>query len=115
MERGVIALILLFCLCGCIDSGMDKEYGGKAVEFKDSSLCEKIQDDFRKDVCFSQVCEITQDFSVCEKINDQHLRDIYYSNYAGYQMDAGKCEKISDISLKKYCIDYVSKKKQAGI
>jgi hypothetical protein len=115
MERGFIALFLLSFLCGCIDSGMDKEYGEKAVELKDASLCENIQDDFRRDVCFSQVCEITQDFSICEKISDQHLRDICYSNYAGCRMDAGKCEKISDISLKKDCIDYVSKKKQTGI
>lgn len=114
MKRGFSAILTLLLLCGCADNQMDREYGEKAVELKDASICEKIHDGFRRDVCFSQVCEIMQDFSICERIGDEHLRDIYYSRFAGCQMDESKCEKIINESIRKDCIEYVSKKKQEG-
>jgi hypothetical protein len=114
MERGFIALFLLFFLCACVDSGMDEKYGAKAVLEKDASICDNIRDAFRRDVCLSQVCEITRDFSLCERISDQHLRDIYYSDFAGVDLDGGKCESIINDSIKKNCIDYVSNKKRTG-
>ncbi len=77
-------------------------YTDVAVDKKDISICEKIQNQDNKEGCYSGVAEAKQDISICEKIHDQDCKDECYVSVAKAKQDISICEKMEQNPYKAY-------------
>ena len=67
------------------------------------SECEKLEIEYERDICFSEIAQRSKDFSICEKIKDIEEKDNCLSNIGGEIKDILICEKITLSHERDYC------------
>ena len=75
------------------DECYSEVYSKVAMETKDLTLCEKIDDTFRKEKCFRDIAVETKNISICEKIESDY-KFTCYSIIAKVTGDANICEDV---------------------
>ena len=89
---------------------------GKKISFTkyqnlSSSDCEKLEIEYERDICFSEVAKRKKDFSLCEKIKDIEEKDDCLSTLGGEISEISICEKITLQYEKDYCYFEVGRQK----
>ena len=75
-------------------------------------LCNELQLQTSKDLCFNKIAEVLGDRSYCSKINDDRTKDVCLSNVAKIIGNSAVCEEISKDSRKDSCyMNFVIDKK----
>jgi len=66
-------------------------------------LCENLQLQISRDLCFNKLGEVLGDRSFCKKVNDERTKDVCISNVAKIVDKSEICEEISKDSRKDNC------------
>ena len=83
-----------------------------AISQYDSSLCERIKDEYIKDECHKEIQKIQEDFTICEQIPIRKYRDYCYLEInescrdfraTSFAKNIKLCNKIKDQNLKDFC------------
>jgi len=82
-------------------TGGEKEncYTNTALDLKDATICEKIQDKNIKELCYSSLAIYLNNYTICEKIQEYNLKN---QCLATSKNDTSFCEKIQDQNIKVY-------------
>ena len=93
----VIVAILIILYGHNIGNNAEKkpDYYSIAVETKNLSICEKIQDRNKKDACRKDVVRVIDDTSVCDEMDDEE-RNYCYTEIAEVTGNISICNKILD-------------------
>jgi len=82
----------------------DRCWSKVGIDSKDSTTCEKIQNNESKLGCFSGIAVGTHEPTVCNRLHDGHLQDLCFVYAAGRLKDSTICPKIQDQRLVDECM-----------
>jgi len=69
----------------------------------ETSECDEIQNQYRKDYCYVEIAFTREDPSLCDWIQNQHIKDYCYVGVAFASDDLSICERIQNQDTKKSC------------
>ena len=69
----------------------------------DRSYCTLIQDERTKDVCFSNVARVLKRSEICEEVSKDSRKDSCYMNFVVDFRDYSVCDKVTNQYLKQSC------------
>lgn len=79
-----------------------------AVYKKDLTLCEQIEEVFRREMCIAELAEELADRKLCYKVTDDQLKNTCLANIAIKLQDPSACEKLEYEDRKDYCYSRLS-------
>jgi len=86
-----------------LQTSRDLCFNKLAEVLQDVTYCGDVNDDRTKDVCMSNVAKLTDNSLICEEISKESRKDSCYMNFVIDKKDYTVCDKVTNSYLKQSC------------